>query len=177
MSICLHTATLYEALLKFWFKCTIWFKVLKDLWELGLKCNCVEATNFEDVQEWLSELHVPHLIILKDTERGVIRLRNWESDRFHEQKINTSDLINTLRHKLKTRQDSMSEQQNSNVITYTRSETKINTNDKCDHVHENTINILIVTEHDDKLPANNRRRYESQVRIIINSVVFVCFFK
>lgn len=139
--------------------------MLKDLWELGLKCSCVEMTNVDDIQEWWSEMHVPHFIILKETEPGVVRIRSWESDRFHEQKIDLSDLILILKHKIKTKHDSTSEQ-NSTIVTYTRADSKSYTNEKCDHLHENNVNILFVTEHDDKLSANTRRRYESQVNFM-----------
>lgn len=137
-------------------------QILKDLWELGLKCNYIEGTNADDIQEQWLDLHATHFVILKESEPGVVRIRCWESDRFHEQKINTSELVNTMKHKLKTRSDSTSDQYTT-INNYSRSESKTSCNEKCEHNHENNnVNILFVTEHDNKLSANNRRRYDSQ---------------
>lgn len=145
-------------------------QILKDIWELGLKCSYIEASNAEDMQELCSELHVPHFVILNDSEHGVVRVRSWEMDRFHEQKISASDLVNTLKYKLKVRTESASDQ-NCAPYAYGRSDSKSSYTyaEKCEHNHENVTNVLFVTEDDDKLSANTRKRYENQVRSSANT--------
>lgn len=58
------------------------FKILKDLWAAGIRCSVLETQTLEETQEQCTELHVPHIVILQDTEQGIVRVRSWEKDRF-----------------------------------------------------------------------------------------------
>lgn len=120
------------------------------------------------MQEQCSELHVPYFIILKESEPGVVRLRSWDGDRFHEEKINSSDFITKFLNRLRPRNENSNSDQNSNSNSFNKTDSKTNYIEKCEHNHENTTaNILFVTDDDEKLSANTRKRYENQVKSFV----------
>lgn len=54
---------------------------MRTLWSAGIRCAMIEATNIEEIQEQCGELRVPHVVMLKDSEQGTVRVRSWERDR------------------------------------------------------------------------------------------------
>lgn len=56
-------------------------QILKSLWSAGIRCCLIEASSLEEIQDQCRELNVPHVILLKDTEQGFVRIRSWERER------------------------------------------------------------------------------------------------
>lgn len=63
------------------FLLTYIYQVLKTLWSAGIRCCLIEANNIEEIQEQCNELKVPHVVLLKESEQGSVRIRSWEKDR------------------------------------------------------------------------------------------------
>lgn len=131
-------------------------KVLKSLWSAGIRSCLIEANNMEEIQEQCNELKVPHVVMLKDTEQGTVRVRSWERDRFQEKTFNVGELTENMQRILKSwNENGNSEQQ----MSLSRSESKTS---YMEHAHDANVNVIFVTN--EKLSANARRRYDNQIR-------------
>ncbi|CAH0551983.1 unnamed protein product [Brassicogethes aeneus] len=132
-------------------------KILKSLWAGGIRCFLIESTNLEEIHEEVNELKVPHIVILKDNEQGVVLLQSWERDRLQESIIATSKLVKELQQTLKVWQDKGHE--NNQCVPICRSESKVSYSES---LQEPTVDVLFVTE--EKLSSNARKRYDNQIR-------------
>lgn len=137
-------------------------KVLRSLWSAGIRACLIEANNMEEIQEQCNELKVPHVIMLKDSEQGSVRVRSWERDRFQEKTVNVADLTENMQKILKNWND------NGHNEQLVRSESKSGCAEKQEHGHEANVNVIFVTN--EKLSANARRRYDNQIRSQLDGV-------
>lgn len=131
-------------------------RILRNLWSTGIRCCVIEANNIEEIQEQCSELKVPHVIMLKDSEQGSVRVRSWERDRFQEKTFSTTELTENMQRLLKSWNENHQEQ----TVPLSRSESK--SGEKQEHSHDVNVNVIFVTV--EKLSANARRRYDNQVK-------------
>ncbi|XP_046402509.1 eIF-2-alpha kinase GCN2 [Ischnura elegans] len=72
-------------------------RIVHDLWSAGIRTSALDSVqNVEDIQDYCQDLGIPHIVILKDTETGAVRVSTWEKDRYNERKINISELVEHL---------------------------------------------------------------------------------
>ena len=135
-------------------------KVLRSLWAVGLRCVMVEATNIEEIHEQCTELKVPHVIMLKDGEQGVVRVHSWERERFQEKMFKLPELVENMQRIIKTWKEGSQEVAPAAGIL-SKSDSKSSYSEKND-AHDATVSVMFVTA--EKLSANARRRYELQIR-------------
>lgn len=133
-------------------------KVLKILWAAGIRACLIEANNIEEIQEQCSELKVAHVVMLKDTEQGTVRVRSWERDRFQEKTFNIAELAENMQRILKSWNENGGCEQQMALL---RSESKTNYGE---HAH-----VIFVTN--EKLSANARRRYDNQIRSQLEGIL------
>lgn len=55
---------------------------MRELWNAGIKSSLIETPIKDDVEEICSELNVPIMIALKETEPMTIRIQYMERDRY-----------------------------------------------------------------------------------------------
>lgn len=137
-------------------------KVLKSLWSAGIRACLIEANNMEEIQEQCNELNVPHVVMLKDSEQGTVRIRSWERDRFQEKTVIIAELPENIQRILK------SWNENGHYEQLMRSESKSGCMEKQEHGHDANVNVIFVTN--EKLSANARRRYDNQIRSQLDGV-------
>lgn len=133
-------------------------RVLRSLWSAGIRACLIEANNMEEIQEQCNELKVSHVVMLKDTEQGTVRVRSWEKDRFQEKTFTVAELTENMQRILKT----WNENGHGEQAQLLRSESKSSYSEKQEHGHDANVNVLFVTN--EKLSANARRRYDNQIR-------------
>ncbi|XP_044265056.1 eIF-2-alpha kinase GCN2 [Tribolium madens] len=140
-------------------------QILRNLWSVGVRCAMIEATNIEEIQEQCGELRVPHVVMLKDSEQGTVRVRSWERDRFQEKTVKVPELVETMLRIIKCWKEGAQE-----VVPVTgtvfRSDSKSGYEK---NEHEANVAVLFVTV--DKLSANARRRYDIQIRSQLDVLV------
>lgn len=56
-------------------------QILKRLWSIGIRYVLVEGASEEEVQEPVNELKVAHVIVLKDSDQGTVRVRSCCHDK------------------------------------------------------------------------------------------------
>ncbi|XP_066996679.1 eIF-2-alpha kinase GCN2 [Anabrus simplex] len=129
--------------------------VLRDLWAAGIKCQLMDnAQTLEEVQHYCREMSVTHIVMLKDTEAGVLRVRSLEKDRFQERKVNSSELVDCLLRLIRSSNDASE----SNPVLL-RAESKVYSSSEIP-AGSPLVNFSILTSG--KPNANTRRRYENQ---------------
>ncbi|KAF5298737.1 hypothetical protein FQR65_LT09606 [Abscondita terminalis] len=133
------------------------FRVLKDLWSAGIRCTLIESTNLEEIQELRAELNSPHIIMLKESEQGMVRICSWDKDRFQEKSVNIQEIVENLQKVMRTSNESHDHSVNS---TNTKFEGRLS--NSYENNHEAIVSILFVTS--EKMSANARRRYENQIK-------------
>ncbi|RZC35247.1 Pkinase, RWD and/or tRNA-synt His domain containing protein [Asbolus verrucosus] len=142
-------------------------KVLRNLWAAGIRCALIEATNNEEIQEQCGELKVPHVVMLKDSDQGTVRVRSWERDRFQEKTFKMHELVENMQKIIKNWKEGCQE-----FIpvtgTISRSDSKSSYGEKNEHNHEANVTVLFVTA--EKLSANVRKRYDIQIRSHLDGV-------
>ncbi|XP_031334945.1 eIF-2-alpha kinase GCN2 isoform X2 [Photinus pyralis] len=138
------------------------FLVLTDLWAAGIRCCLIEASSLEEIQEQCTELSVSHIIILKETEKGTVRIRSWDRDRFQEKVVKIPDLVENMQRVIKLWNEGCAE----HVIPLSniKNDSRISSGDS----HEAIVSILFVTM--EKLSANTRKRYENQIKSQLDSL-------
>ncbi|CAG9859480.1 unnamed protein product [Phyllotreta striolata] len=133
-------------------------KILKSLWDAGIRSALIEVANIEDIQEQMNDAKVSHVIVLKDNEPGMVRVRSWERERFQEKSFSTSELLENLQRILKAWTDRNEE--SVQMQSLSRSESRSSYGEKNVHVQEAVVDVLFL----DKLSSNTRKRCENQLR-------------
>ncbi|KAG5896432.1 hypothetical protein JTB14_022511 [Gonioctena quinquepunctata] len=134
-------------------------KILRSLWNANIKSASIESTNIEEIQEQVNDLKVNHIVMLKDNEHGVVRVRSWDKDRFQEKSFATSELIENMQRIIKSWNEGGHENMPLSVLS--RSESKT-------HLQEANVDVLYVTT--DKISSNSRRKYDNQIRSQLDSL-------
>ncbi|CAH0391950.1 unnamed protein product [Bemisia tabaci] len=119
--------------------------VAKDLWSAGVRCCSISesVSSLEEVQAKCSEMNVRHIVMLKESEPGSVRIRTRIKDRFQEKKVSISELVECF---------SRDKIESNTVIRHERA---MSTSDS---IHVNVTFIL-----EEKLNTSTRRRYENQI--------------
>ncbi|GLV39622.1 Gcn2 [Carabus blaptoides fortunei] len=147
-------------------------KILRELWSAGIRCSLLEAQTLEEIQEQCTEMHVPHIVILTDSEQGVARVRSWEKDRFQEQKKSVNELTEFMQRLIKSwnegTTDTSSVYSSASSSSYvnpviSRSESRISTSEHFGQSYTTTVIVNFVTSAAGKLAANTRKRLENQI--------------
>ncbi|XP_075223291.1 eukaryotic translation initiation factor 2 alpha kinase Gcn2 [Lycorma delicatula] len=165
--------------------------ILRDLWASNIRCSVNDTQNLEEIQSVCMEMHIPHIVLLKDTDPGYVRVRSLllkgkTTSSFQERRMLQNELVEHLQRLIKLQQ--MSSQEfypsisgssssggsgssgiycncgGSNSSSNYKNDMKFSFNTESVTPQYN-INIICITL--DKLTAATRRRYESQV---LNSV-------
>ncbi|KAK4885013.1 hypothetical protein RN001_001284 [Aquatica leii] len=134
------------------------FRVLRDLWLAGIRCTLIEATNLEEIQELRAELNSPHVIMLKDSDQGMVRICTWDKDRFQEKSVNIQEIVENMQKILRTSNDGSHE----HVVPITNAKFESRISSSYENNHEAIVSVLFVTS--EKLPTNTRKRYENQIK-------------
>ncbi|XP_071450666.1 eIF-2-alpha kinase GCN2 isoform X2 [Hetaerina americana] len=72
-------------------------RIVRDLWSAGIRTSAMDSMqNFEDIQDYCQDLGITHIVILKDTETGSVRVSSWEKDRYNERRVNICDLVDHM---------------------------------------------------------------------------------
>ncbi|XP_054261632.1 eIF-2-alpha kinase GCN2-like isoform X1 [Macrosteles quadrilineatus] len=127
----------------------------RDLWTAGVRTYLLDSNqNLEEIQNFAQELCVPHIVMLKDTDPGFVRIRTLNKDRFQEKRVSQSECVEHLVRLSQTSESvsnslSRSESKTSTVITDTP-----------------VVNVSFLIG--EKLSSTMKRRYESQV---LNSIL------
>lgn len=61
--------------------------VMRELWSLGLRVRFLEFGTSEETLEYCRENGINHAVMMKRGEKGSLRIKTWERDRFQERKI------------------------------------------------------------------------------------------
>ncbi|KAK5647909.1 hypothetical protein RI129_002801 [Pyrocoelia pectoralis] len=138
------------------------FRVLTDLWSASIRCCLIEATNMEEIQEQCAELNVSHVIMLKETEKGAVRIRSWDRDRFQEKVVKIPDLVENMQRVMKLWKEGCAE----HVIPSSnfKNESRISNSEN----HEALVSVFFVTM--EKLSVNARKRCENQIKSQLDSL-------
>ncbi|KAF5288488.1 hypothetical protein FQA39_LY15417 [Lamprigera yunnana] len=134
------------------------FRILKDLWSAGIRCILIEAVNLEEIQELRTELNVPYVIMLKDSEQGVVRICHWDKDKFQEKSVNVQEVVENVQRVIRLSNEGSQE----HVVPSTNVKFENRINNSCESSHEATVSIVFVTL--EKLSPNTRKRYENQIK-------------
>lgn len=72
--------------------------LLKELWDYGVRAMVLYDKNltFDDALDFCKNLEIPHILILKKDEPGIIKIRIIEKDRIYEKKIIQPELKEQL---------------------------------------------------------------------------------
>ena len=134
--------------------------VLRDLWALGLRVTSLELSTNKDVYEYCHENLIPHIIILKSSEKESLRVFSWERDRFQERNINCSELM-----------EYMQRQTDIALPALNRSDSKISTNIDASVSSNNPVNVNInfVLSERDKISGSGRRSFKNTMLAQMNS--------
>ncbi|XP_056630081.1 eIF-2-alpha kinase GCN2 [Diorhabda sublineata] len=134
-------------------------KILKSLWDAGIQSAFIENINLDEIRDKANDLHVTHIVLLKDNEQGMVKLSSWEKDRFQEKSLSTSELVEHLQRVIRARNESNTD--NSQVNVLSRSESRsYYSSERNQHNQEADVDVLLV----DKKASNARKRYENQIR-------------
>lgn len=145
-------------------------KIMKDLWAAEIRSTILDVDqSLEETQDYCEKMNVSHIVYVKESEPGIVRLKSWVKDRFYEKKLSLSEIVpylNRVRHNSGGNCNTEAVVSNTGTYHYSRSESRSASVSQ----HENhQINITFII--DEKLNANNRRRYENQIyNIITNSL-------
>lgn len=127
-------------------------KMLRDLWTVGIRAVLIESTNNGDIQEQCMELKVPHIIMLKDRDQGVVPVRIWERGRYQEKSFKIGELIENLQRLVRNSREG-SQDLTPSMATASRESNR-------DHNCE--VDILFIANS--KLSASVRKRHDRQIR-------------
>lgn len=124
--------------------------VLREIWSLGLKVTILDLSTTEEILEYCQENSINQIILLRNGEKGTLRLQTWERDRFQEKKINIHDVADYLR------------QSETALPTLNRSESKISGNDvSITSSNPVNVNINFILSDKDKLSGSGRRSFKN----------------
>lgn len=62
------------------------FEIMKELWNASLRCTTLDVEqSMEDTQNYCEKMNIAHILYIKESEPGVVRLKSWVKDRYKEQ--------------------------------------------------------------------------------------------
>ncbi|XP_077285683.1 eukaryotic translation initiation factor 2 alpha kinase Gcn2 isoform X2 [Arctopsyche grandis] len=140
-------------------------EIVRTLWNAGIKANLIETVNLDEIQDICRDFSTTHIIIVTESEQGMVRVRSWERDRFQERKVATSDIVYYMQQLVKTWNEDSENISNVgsntfNNIQMSKSESKINDFERQNSSMPN-VSVNFITP--EKLAANTRRRFENQI--------------
>lgn len=127
--------------------------VLREIWLLGLKVTILDLCTIEEILEYCQENSISQVILLRNGEKGTLRLQTWERDRFQEKKINIHDIAEYL-------------QRQSEIVSpiLNRCESKGSGNDvPITPSNPVNININFILSDKDKLSGSGRRSFKNTI--------------
>lgn len=127
--------------------------VLREIWLLGLKVTILDLCTIEEILEYCQENSISQVILLRNGEKGTLRLQTWERDRFQEKKINIHDVAEYL-------------QRQSEIVSpiLNRCESKGSGNDvPITPSNPVNININFILSDKDKLSGSGRRSFKNTI--------------
>ncbi|XP_064601948.1 eIF-2-alpha kinase GCN2-like [Liolophura sinensis] len=151
--------------------------VVRDLWSAGLRAEVLyEALQtLEDIQERCKTLSISHIVILKDSETGHVKVRSVEKDKVTEKKVNTTDLVDYLHQKLRASRLENGEGSQTSSGKSSYPPTSQNSGDSV-HIQSasgtssSSVNnfssfnfTYIPDEHKTKQTQNMKKKYETQI--------------
>lgn len=129
-------------------------QILRSLWTANIRSGLVEANTQEEAQELAKDLGAMHIIVMG--EGGVLRVRSWENNRFHEHHVTRPELIDFIQRLLKP------EQNISEIFPLSQSISGISLKNLPLVPVLSNVNVIFNTS--EKLALNMRRRYEIQLK-------------
>ncbi|XP_035732758.1 eIF-2-alpha kinase GCN2-like [Vespa mandarinia] len=125
--------------------------VLRELWSMGIRTTILDTNTIEEVLEYCQEHSITQIILLKNNEKGYLRVQTWERDRFQERKIGIQDIAEFL------------QRQTENPLPIlNRSESKVSANDVTASSNNSTnINITFILSEREKLSGSARRSFKN----------------
>ncbi|XP_059478239.1 eIF-2-alpha kinase GCN2 isoform X2 [Neocloeon triangulifer] len=129
-------------------------KLARELWAAGVKTHLVQhVQGIEEAEALVKELGALYLVLLKDSEPNITRIRTWDKDRFQDKKVDLADVTGWLTRKY----NSSEEAPDTNVVSNYANQSSASMN-----VGINAgFNFHFATN--EKLAHNTRRRYEGLI--------------
>ncbi|XP_023245579.1 eIF-2-alpha kinase GCN2 [Copidosoma floridanum] len=143
--------------------------IFRELWALNLKVDLIEFTVFEEIMEYCQENNINHVVMLKNGERGSLRILTWERDRFQERKINTKELSDYFR-----------QTENTTTAILNRSDSKPNPNNDSSvssNPSSEKIAINFILTDKEKLSAGSKRNYKNAMLAQMSPFFDWCGYK
>lgn len=127
--------------------------VLREIWLLGLKVTILDLCTMEEILEYCQDNSINQIILLRNGEKGTLRLQTWEKERFQEKKINIHDVADYL------------QRQSETVLpALNRSDSKTNGNDmSITPSNPVNVNINFILSDKDKLSGSGRRSFKNTI--------------
>lgn len=125
--------------------------VLREIWSLGLKVTILDLSTIQEILEYCRENSINQIILLRNGEKGTLRLQTWERDRFQEKKINIHDVA-----------DYLQKQSEITLPMLNRSESKTSGNDvSITPSNPVNVNINFILSDKDKISGSGRRNFKN----------------
>lgn len=132
-------------------------QILRSLWSAKIRAGIAESNNPDEAVDLAKEVSAKHVIMLG--EGGVLRVRSWERDQFKEKFVTRPELIGYIQKMLTP------DGQKEGVEGVTAPILQVA---KAPVAFVNLEFLFVIQE---KLTANKKRRYESQIEQNVSSVL------
>ncbi|XP_032674850.1 eIF-2-alpha kinase GCN2 isoform X2 [Odontomachus brunneus] len=125
--------------------------LLREIWSLGLKVTILDLCTIQEILEYCRENSINQIILLRNGEKGTLKLQTWERDRFQERKINIHDVA-----------DYLQKQSEITLPVLNRSESKTSGNDMLiTPSNPVNVNINFILSDKDKISGSGRRSFKN----------------
>lgn len=127
--------------------------ILREIWSLGLNVTILDLCRMEEILEYCQENSINQIVLLRNGEKGSLRVHTWERDRFQERKINMQDIA-----------DYLQRQTEIPLSVLNRSESKVSANDVLvTPSNPINVNISFILSEKDKLSGSGRRSFKNTI--------------
>ncbi|XP_026672144.1 uncharacterized protein LOC108628228 [Ceratina calcarata] len=125
--------------------------LLKELWNLGLRVTILDIPSLEEILEHCRENSINHVILLKSSEMGSVRIQSWERDRFQEKRMGNQEIAEFF------------QRLESSTPILNRSESKTSATDSFSSNNPVNVNINFILSERDKLSSSSRRSLKNSM--------------
>ncbi|KAI4482571.1 hypothetical protein M0804_008424 [Polistes exclamans] len=126
--------------------------VLRELWSIGIRTTILDTNTVEEVLEYCQEHSISQIILLKNNEKGYLRVQTWEKDRFQERKIGIQEIA-----------DFLQRQTENPLPILNRSESKASATDVTTSNNPTNANINFIISERDKLSGSAKRSFKNTI--------------
>ncbi|XP_028967495.1 eIF-2-alpha kinase GCN2 [Galendromus occidentalis] len=142
------------------------FELLRSLWTNNLSCTTMNpALSVEEVSQQCRDTNVNLVLLLKDTEPGMVKVRSFEKYKYGEERIPISTAAKAITAKLEKTEKSETQGNSKENVSLNKKEDRPFT-------VESLIKVNILSQ--EKLSALQRKRVENHVVTVLKGTLFRC---